>query len=659
MTGSEAARPLALPMRPAVNYCSPYNMNPPTHAIEQAATRGGLPVSPSLGPTLEYANLQPHPPLVDSRVALISTLCVLLACVVAFIAWFLVVLISFITNLSFYGRFSTQTAAPTIDYWGAWVIVVPVIGALIVGFMARYGSAGIRGHGIPEAMEQVLTRQSRIPPRLTFLKPLSAAIAIGTGGPFGAEGPIIATGGALGSLLGQLLKTTAAERKTLLAAGAAAGMAATFGSPVAATLLAIELLLFEFRPRSFVPVALASTTAAGLRFLFKLPYPVFAMPEFHHLPEFSLLIYILIGAVAGLVSVYVTRAVYAVEDLFDLLPIHWMWWPAIGAVAVGVIGYFAPNTFGVGYDNISHAISMSLTVKAMILLCILKFTSWCIALGSGTSGGTLAPLFTIGSTLGALMGIGAAHLFPSAAIDPRIAALVGMAALFAGASRALLTSVVFAFETTLQPLGLLPLLGGCTAAYFISAALMPDTIMTAKIARRGIRVPSEYFADFLDQLTVADVLTSNPICLKATQLLGEFRTWVNSGAAGTAHQGYPVMSETGQLIGVLTRRDLLTDDRPSTTPIRDIVHRPPLTIFADSTLRQAADHMVSADVGRLAVVDRNDPVKLIGIVTRGDVLSAHRRRLSEGTNAERSLRVSRFGLRPNNKSKREVRAAPH
>jgi len=617
-------------------------MSEPTHAVEKAATRGGLPVSPSLGPTLESEHMGTHAPLVDQRVLFVSLLSVVLASAAAFIAWVLVTLINLITNLSFYNRLSTAHVDPTTAHWGIFTIVVPVVGAVIVGFMARYGSAGIRGHGIPEAMEQVLTRQSRIPARLTFLKPLSAAIAIGTGGPFGAEGPIIATGGALGSLIGQLLKTTAAERKTLLAAGAAAGMAATFGAPVSATLLAIELLLFEFRPRSFVPVALASTTAAGMRFLFKLPYPVFDMPEFSHLPEFSLLIYILIGAITGVVSVYVTRAVYAVEDLFDHLPIHWMWWPAIGAVAVGVIGYFAPNTMGVGYDNISHAISMSLTVKAMAILCILKFTSWCIALGSGTSGGTLAPLFTIGSTLGALMGIGAAHLFPHAGIDARVAALVGMAAIFAGASRALLTSVVFAFETTMRPLGLLPLLGGCTAAYFVSAALMPTTIMTAKIARRGIRVPSEYFADFLDQLTVGDVMAKNPLTLRAEQTIGEVRAWINSNVKGSAHQGFPVLEDGARLVGVVTRRDLLDLSRPTDTLVRTAVHRPPLKIFTDSTLRQAADVMVSSGVGRLAVIDRSPDEKLLGIITRGDVLSAHRHRLHETTAAERSIRVSRF-----------------
>ncbi|HXE51837.1 MAG TPA: chloride channel protein, partial [Tepidisphaeraceae bacterium] len=419
-------------------------MTDPTHQIEQATTRGGLPISPSMGPALQGTQLLGPSTLVDRRVVLITFLSVLLAIASAAIAWALLNLIVLITNISFHGVFSRFVGgglgAPNAMTLGPWVIVIPVIGGIIVGFMARYGSAGIRGHGIPEAMEQVLTRQSRIPARLTFLKPLSAAVAIGTGGPFGAEGPIIATGGALGSLIGQLLKTTADERKTLLAAGAAAGMAATFGSPVSAALLAIELLLFEFRPRSFIPVALASTTAAGMRFVFNLPYPLFKMPELHAVPEFSLLIYILIGAIVGVVSVFVTWAVYAVEDSFDLLPVHWMWWPAIGAVAVGVIGYFAPATLGVGYDNITHAISGfdhisqgatgMLVVKVAAMLCVLKFVSWAIALGSGTSGGTLAPLFTIGGTLGFLLGKAAVYLVPAAHVEPRVAALVGMAALF-------------------------------------------------------------------------------------------------------------------------------------------------------------------------------------------------------------------------------------
>jgi len=623
-------------------------MTSPTHQVEQATTRGGLPVSPSMGPTVLKSGLPDNVPLVDRRVLLISVLSVAIAVAAAIIAEFLLKLIYLITNISFHHRASAEhfldLGTPVGNHLGLWVIVVPVIGGVIVGLMARFGSEAIRGHGIPEAMQQVLTKQSRIPPRLTFLKPLSAAIAIGTGGPFGAEGPIIATGGALGSLIGQLIETTAAERKVLLAAGAAAGMAATFGAPVSAALLAIELLLFEFRPRSFIPVALASTTAAGLRFVFGPKYPVFDMPALHNPAEMSLLIYILIGAIVGAASVFVTWAVYAVEDAFDLLPIHWMWWPALGAVAVGVIGYFAPHTLGVGYENISAAISGSMALKALTFLFVLKFVSWVIALGSGTSGGTLAPLFTIGGGLGALLGTGFAHLLPHWSIDPRVAALVGMAALFAGASRALLASVVFAFETTLQPLGLLPLLGGCTAAYFVSCALMPYTIMTAKIARHGVRVPAEFIADFLDQVLVGEIATKNVACLRTAQTIGEVRQWIASRAPDSAHQGFPVVDDSKRLAGVLTRRTLLDPAVPTEKKLADLIHQPPIAISSDSTLRMAADQMVTFDVGRLPVVDRSDPQRVIGFITRGDLLSAHRRRLSEVTKSERSIDLRKFRL---------------
>ena len=607
--------------------------------IEQATTRGGLPVSPSMGPVLKQERLAAHSPLVDRRVAFISLLSVLLALGAALIAEGLLRLIWLITNLSFYGRSIAVPVDPSIVRLGLWVIVVPAIGGILVGFMARYGSEGIRGHGIPEAMQQVLVGQSRIPARLMFLKPLSAAVAIGTGGPFGAEGPIIATGGAVGSVIGQLLKTTAAERKTLLAAGAAAGMAATFGSPVSAALLAIELLLFEFRARSFIPVALASTAAAGMRFVFKMPYPLFPMPRIEHTPEWSLLAYVLIGAVIGVASVVVTRAVYAVEDLFEKLPIHWMWWPAIGGIVVGVIGYFAPDTLGVGYDNITREVSGSLAIKALAALCVLKFVSWAVALGSGTSGGTLAPLFTIGGAMGALLGALTLHIAPHCGVDVRVAALVGMAALFAGASRAVLTSVVFAFETTLQPFGLLPLLGGCSAAYFVSCALMTNTIMTAKITRQGVRVPAEFVADFLDQLLVREMATPKVVCLRTDQTIGEVRRWLLTSAPDASHQGYPVVDADGRLKGLVTRRQIAAASPDGDRPLGDLVTHPAPRIFSDSTLREAADQMVEFEHGRLPVVDRAAPDKVVGIITRHDLLSGHRRRLVESAHADRSLRI--------------------
>jgi len=582
-----------------------------------------------MGDALAAARVPRVSAVIGPRVLFISALSIGVAFVAGIVARVLMAMIAFVTNAAFLQRISFAPAAPAQHHLGLLVIGAPVVGGVIVGFMARYGSKAIRGHGIPEAMEQVLTNESRIPPRLTFLKPLSAAIAIGTGGPFGAEGPIIATGGALGSLVGQVLQTTSAERKTLLAAGAAAGMAATFGSPVSAVLLAVELLLFEFRSRSIIPVALASATAAGVRMALVGSAPVFAMPQLSQPSGEALAFYIVLGAAFGVVATLVTRAVYAIEDGFEKLPIHWMWWPAIGGLAVGGVGYFAPRTMGVGYDNIERVLSGSLAGQALVVLFVLKFVSWSIALGSGTSGGTLAPLFTIGGGLGATLGAIAAPLLPSFGIDPRIAGLVGMAAIFAGASRALLASVVFAFETTLQPLGLLPLLGGCTAAYLVSCFLMRHTIMTEKIARRGIRVPSDYAADYLDQLWVGDVAKREVVTVAAIDRLDTLRAWFESGAPGTHHHGFPIIDETGQLLGVATRRELLDPSRPGSTLVRELLKRPPAVAFDSSSLREAADLMVTEGIGRLPVVATTAPTRVIGILTRSDLLSAHARRLSE------------------------------
>jgi H+/Cl- antiporter ClcA len=600
-----------------------------------------LPLSPSLGVTLDATRMPRRSTLVDRRVLLITVVAVLLGVAAAFIARLLTALIGLVTNLAFYGRVSTTFSSPADNHLGLWVIVVPVIGGLIVGAMARWGSRAIRGHGIPEAMEQVLLNESKIPPRITFLKPVSSAIAIGTGGPFGAEGPIIATGGALGSFVGQLLHVTGAERKVLLASGAAAGMAAVFGSPIAAVVLAVELLLFELRPRSLIPVALATVTATGVRYATVGSAPVFAMPALATPGALALLSYVVIGALLGLISVGVTRIVYGIEDVFEKLPIHWMWWPAIGGVAVGAIGYVAPLTLGVGYSNIENIVTGQLTLQTLAFLCVMKFLSWSIALGSGTSGGTLAPLFTIGGALGALIGMGIAMLAPQFGIDPRIAALVGMAAIFAGSARALLTAVVFAFETTGQPAGLLPLLGGCTAAYLISALLMRNTIMTEKIARRGVRVPAEYAADYLDQVIVRDACTRSVVTLRTTQTLAEVRRWFNEGLPDMQHQGYPVIDDEGHVRGVLTRRTLLDPQWSYALALGELVLREPIVVKESHSLREAADHMVAQNVGRLIVVGDEAPHVLVGILTRGDILAAHGQRLQEARHAGRYLHFSK------------------
>ncbi len=574
-----------------------------------------------------YIPSSAHP--ASRRLFLICGLAVVIAIGAGFLAEVLMALIGFFTNLFFYGRFSLAFISPANNHLGLWVVLIPVLGGLIVGVMARWGSEAIRGHGIPEVMERVLIGESRIAPRVTILKPVATAISIGAGGPFGAEGPIIATGGALGSLVGQALKVTADERKVLLAAGAAAGMAAIFGAPISATILAVELLLFEYRARSLAPVALACATAAAVRIAFHGPAAVFPMEVIATPSGLALAVYTAIGVFVGALGVAITKTLYKIEDGFEKLPIHWMWWPALGGIVVGVMGYLSPRTLGVGYDNITHLLDGSLAGQALLLLVLCKLVSWSIALGSGTAGGTLAPLFTIGGGAGVLFGTLVAAVLPSLGIDPRVAGLVGMAAAFTGASRALLASVVFAFEATRQPAGLLPLLAGCTGAYLISLRTMKETIMTERLARRGTPVITEYSADFLARLLVRDRASSPVVTLPAGRSVASAKAWLLSEAAPT-HQGFPVIDDEGRVIGVLTRRDLLAPRGDETLTVRALIHRAPIVVTGAHSLRDAADLMVQAKVGRLPVVASDGSKRVVGILSRSDLLAAHERRLDEG-----------------------------
>ena len=542
-------------------------------------------------------------------------------------------LIGFITNLSFYGRISSDFSSPAENHLGAWVIVIPALGGIVVGIMARWGSRAIRGHGIPEAMEQVLEGNSRIPARITFLKPISAAFAIGTGGPFGAEGPIIATGGALGSVFGQALSTTGAERKTLLAAGAAAGMAATFGSPVSAVLLAVELLLFEFRARSLIPVALAAGVAAGVRIKLMGAEAIFAMPDFAPVNLGALALYALLGIVIGVASVGVTRIVYWIEDMFEHLPVHWMWWPAIGGLAVGLVGYFAPRTLGVGYDNIADILSNRFSLHLIAFLCVMKFISWSIALSSGTSGGTLAPLFTIGSGAGATLGALFLWIFPACGVDVRVAALVGMAAIFAGASRALLASIVFAFETTHQTNGLLPLLIGCTLAYLVARMLMQNSIMTEKIARRGLKIPEDYDADVFLQTTVATVMDKEAKPLSPDMLVSALADRIaRHDPEVSVRDAWPLVNTDSQLVGIITRNDVIRSLEKAgahNLKLSEAGSADPVTAFPDETVHEAVARMLTHGIGRLLVVNRADPKQMIGYVSRTHLLSSRFRQVQQ------------------------------
>ncbi|HTA28145.1 MAG TPA: chloride channel protein [Bacteroidia bacterium] len=610
-----------------------------------ASDSGGIPISISMEPLLEEEGIARRHTIKLTRLLYICSLAILNALLVSVIAKVMVALINLVTGISFYGTISTGETSPVGNHLGIWVIFIPVIGGIIVGIMARFGSAAIRGHGIPEAMEQVLTNQSKINPIVTLLKPISAAFSIGTGGPFGAEGPIISAGGAFGSLIGQILRITGYERKILLTAGATAGMAAIFGSPVAAIMLAIELLLFEFSPRSIIPVALACITgAAGHIFFFGIE-PMFAMPAMITPSIVELIIYVVIGTLVGVLSVGVTKIVYAIEDGFEKLPVHWMWWPAMGGLAVGIIGYFAPSTMGVGYDNIRGILSGHLAINTLLIFCFLKFLSWSISLGSGTSGGTLAPLFTIGGAMGALIAIGINYLFPSIGLSLPAAGLIGMAAMFSGASRAFLTSIIFALETTQEPHMLLPLLGGCAAAYFVSFVMMKSTIMTEKIARRGINTPESYVPDILNSYKVGHVLKEEVNVLGMNNTIGDARKFILENDEKRQFTTFAIVDEDGDLYGIIGMQEIFNKNNDESEELGKFAKTNPVSIYEDEILKSAVDKMLAHNLEILPIVSRMKINQLVGILSYRDILEAYELREKEAKDKDLTISIRKQSIR--------------
>jgi H+/Cl- antiporter ClcA len=608
-------------------------------------TDAGIPVSPSLTPTLQAAHMRPNSGPDRKRLFLLSLLAVLVGAIISGLGKLLVLLIHLVTNLSFFGRLSLANLNPADHHLGPWVIVVPAIGGLLVGLMARYGVRGIQGHGIPEAMEQVLTNQSRIRPIITVLKPLSAAISIGTGGPFGAEGPVIATGGAFASNVGQLLRITHTERKILLAAGATAGMTAVFGTPLAGIFLAIELLLFEFSPRSIIPVALACLTgAAGHHLLFEAG-PEFAMPVVAAPSNLALAAYSAIGLLVGLLAVGITKGLHWLEGAFARLPLPWLLHPALGGLAVGVAACFAPRVLGVGYSNITGLLSGSWPLQAILMLGVLKLVAWSLSLGSGTSGGTLAPLLTVGAAAGALLGALVLQVWPEAGVVLPLAALVGMSALFAGASRALLTSVIFGIELTGQPFALVALLGACTAAYVVSYFLMDHTIMTENMARRGVHTPYSYEPDALEKLSVGLVLRPGGLTLSGDNTVAEVREWLAQQKASKIPTHFIVVDAEGRFQGLVSFVEIYAHHPDLLVPLHSIVRQHPAPVLATDSLRTAVSQMARANVDVLPVVDARNRLIVTGVLSYQEVLAAYRSRLREEETREASISLKNQGVR--------------
>lgn len=584
--------------------------------------------------TVSPPNQSTTSPPAQFRMVLVSFLAGGTGLVAGGVAFLLYKLIGLFTNLFFYHRFAADFTSARLNHLGLWVIVTPVIGGLIVGFMAKYGTPKIKGHGIPEAMEAVLVNRSRIQPRVAILKPLSAAIAIGTGGPFGAEGPIIQTGGAVGSLVGQIFHTTAAERKVLLACGAAAGMAATFNTPIAGVILAIELLLFEFKSRSFIPLVIASTLATAVHVQLLGGGPMFAVAATDFGVPKALPFYLLLGAICGLAAVAFSKSLYWVEDQFEKLPIDHLWWPAIGALGLGVIGYFVPRVLGVGYDTIGDILNANLALKLLLIVMIAKAVALIVSLGSGTSGGLLAPMFMSSAALGGAFAMLANRMFPSANLSPGAFALVAMGAVFGAASRATFTFIIFAFEITRDYNSVLPLMLVCVIADGVAMLFMPkSSIMTEKLARRGLRIHQDYETDVLQQVAVEETMDREVPTIPSDMRLGELaRRIARHDPEVSRHQGMVLIDADGNLAGIITRSDVLraleTDPAGAMT-VLDAGTREVVVAYPDELLHDASAKMLRHNIGRLPVVDRDDPRRVVGYLGRPGIMAARLRRLEE------------------------------
>jgi len=572
------------------------------------------------------------------RVLTISLLAIPIGIVCAFVALVLLKLIAFFTNLFFFQRLSIALTSPADNTLGPLVVLVPIAGAVIIGVMARYGSERIRGHGIPEAIEAILINGSRVEPKVALLKPLSSAISIGSGGPFGAEGPIIMTGGAIGSLIAQFFHLTSAERKTLLVVGAAAGMSATFAAPVASVLLAVELLLFEWKPRSMIPVALGSATAAAMRRyilglgpLFPVPaHPIFIGPQ-------GLAGCIAAGLLAGVLSAILTQAVYAAEDSFQKLPIHWMWWPAIGGLVIGLGGLVFPQALGVGYNTIGDLLQGDVPGRVIIGILVVKSIIWSVSLGSGTSGGVLAPLLMMGGALGGVE----AMMFPNEGVG--FWPLVSMGAILGGTMRSPFTGVVFALELTHDVNMLLPLLVAVTIAHGFTVLLLPRSILTEKVARRGFHLSREYSVDPLEILFAREVMRADIVALPAGAPFDALSRSLRVDPEKGPQRLYPVVDEALTVVGVVTRVDLQrhVDSAPGDggAQLEAIVRTTPVVAHPDEPLRVIVHRMAETALTRFPIVTRGPARRLVGMIALEDLLKARVLNLEAEHRRERHLRV--------------------
>jgi H+/Cl- antiporter ClcA len=572
----------------------------------------------------------------NPRVLVIAGIAVIVATAGVATGIGLLQLIKLATNIAYFGRFSVADVNLQDSPLGLWAVGVPVVGSLIIGLMARFGSEKIRGHGIPEAIEAILLGRSRLDAKVAILKPLSSAIVIGTGGPFGAEGPIIMTGGAIGSLIAQMLPVSDNERKTLLVAGAAAGMTTVFGTPIAAIMLAVELLLFEWTPRSFIPVTVAAVVAMVERSMLHMPVPLFPFTGNIDITAMQLGAWVLVGILAGLLSGVLTQLVYGCEDLFLKLPIHWMWWPLIGGLVVGIGGLIDPHALGVGYDNIAGMLQGDTLPKAALLLLVVKSIIWAVALGSGTSGGVLAPLLIMGGAMGTML----SGYLPTA--SPGFWALLAMAATMGGTMRSPLTATFFAVELTGNTHALLPLIAACGAAHAVTVLLMRRSILTEKVARRGHHLVREYRIDPFALTRVREVMTKNVETVPATMTLHSAAAFLTNPRAN--HPSFPVVDESRHVLGIIDPPSVLRWRRAGKhrkTTLHELLAGSKITLaYPDEYLAGLADRLSQVNVAHLPVISREDR-RLIGYIGWKDLMRVRAKLQAEESETKSFFRLGR------------------
>ena len=581
----------------------------------------------------------------DARILYTSLLATFIGAIAAVAAWALLQLIALFTNIFYFGHFSFLAIEPfdrggPIHHMPWYLAFIPVLGGLLVGLIARYGSPRVRGHGMPEAVETIVFNQGKVQPRLAILKPIATAVAIGSGGPFGAEGPVIVTGGALGSVVGQLLPMTDSERTVLMVSGAAAGVAATFSCPMSATLLAVELLLFEWRPRSLVPVAIACVTAGAVRRILLGPGPIFLMePTTISMHHSAMLGALAVGILAAFFSTFISKAIYFFEAQFKKLPFHWMFWPAVGGIGVGIGGLIFPQSLGAGYSVIADLVNDRITWHLLLGVLIVKTLIWTFALGSETAGGILAPLLMIGGGMGAALGHGLPYISPGAW------AVVGMCAMLSAALGAPLTSAMLAVELTHNGGLMLPVLLACISAYAISVLIQPRSLLTENLAHRGLHLSREYGVDPLELVMVSAAMHTSVFALPADAPRAEAKAWYDSmnsrGAEAWSswQRIFPLVTPSGTLAGMLTRTQMILEAQQpdEQTPLLNGATANPISLSTNQTLRQAALIMADSKHEAFPVMDAEG--KFAGILTLADLLTARSKADHRESARERTLKL--------------------